>query len=108
MQARYVNKGETVTVKASAEIAYGDIVKVGDNLVGVSLVNITKGDTGTVAISGAFEVVKEQGALKQGQTVYYKEADKSITGTATDGTKIGVTLEAVKADAPTVVIKLMG
>lgn len=108
MQARYVNEGKTVIVKATANIAYGDIVKVGDNLVGVATSVIAKDDTGVVAISGAYEVDKAKVALKQGQAVYFKAADKNVTATQSDGPQMGIALIDAKADTSTVIVKLLG
>lgn len=106
MQARFVNNGDTAVVKATADIAYGDIVKIGDELAGVAVMAIAKGDTGTVSIRGAFEVAKSKVALKAGQSVYVKTADGTVTATSTDGPKLGVTLAEAKADAPTVIVRL--
>ena len=108
MQARYVNDGETVVFKATTDIEYDDIVKVGDNLVGVATTAIAKGDTGVVAITGAYEVAKAKVTLKQGQAVYYKDSDKNVTATQGDGPQIGVTLTDAKTDTATVIVKLLG
>ncbi|MDY5253985.1 DUF2190 family protein [Veillonella caviae] len=108
MQARFVNNGESVTVKADKNIAYGDLVKIGDELVGVAMMNILKGETGTVAIKGAFEVLKAKVGLKAGQSVYFKAADGNVTATDSDGPKLGITLQEAKTEAPTVVVKLVG
>lgn len=108
MQARFVNNGESITIKADKDIAYGDMVKIGDELAGVAMMNIPKGDTGTVAIKGAFEVAKAKVTLKAGQSVYLKVAEGHVTATAEDGPKLGITVQDAKADAQTVVVKLLG
>lgn len=107
MRAVYHSKGDTVTFKTTKKVNLGDIVKVGTALVGVATTDIAPKEEGIVAIAGAFTVPKADGkAIKQGDAVYFKEADKVVTTDAADAVKLGVALTAASANDTTVVVKL--
>lgn len=107
MRAVYHSNGDTVTFKATKEVNLGDIVKVGTALAGIATADIPSKGEGIVAITGAFTVPKVDGkAVKQGDVVYFKEADKAVTTDAADAVKLGVALTAASAKDTTVVVKL--
>ena len=40
--------------------------------------------------------------------MYFKDSDKNVTATQSDGPQIGVTLTDAKTDTATVIVKLLG
>lgn len=62
MTTNYVQRGDVVTYTAGADIAAGDVVVMG-HTIGVALVDIANGATGSVAIEGVFTVPKVSAAV---------------------------------------------
>ena len=95
-----------------ALIQSGDVVLAGA-LLGVSLVDIAPGATGSVAVDGVFAVPKKAGtAIAQGVELVYKAADKEFTvGAAVAGDVTGgsaVAFAAADAAATVVNVKFTG
>ena len=57
MKARYVQRGESIDFTPTADVAAGDVVKVGD-LVGVAKLDIRSGELGALALVGVYEAMK--------------------------------------------------
>ena len=72
MATNYVSDGKVVQHTASgADISSGDVVVLGQ-IIGVALVDIADGDTGSVGIEGVFTVPKVSGAvIAQGESMVY-------------------------------------
>lgn len=88
--ATYVNKGETVTVTATENIAYGDVVAFATRI-GVALENIPTGDSGTVGIAGVYEIqAKAADKVAVGDAVYWNKTNKEITTTSDGNTPAGI------------------
>lgn len=69
MATNYIQPGEVIQYTAGADITSGSVVRIG-NILGVALVNIANGATGSVAISGVFNVPKVSGAvIAQGESL---------------------------------------
>lgn len=71
MADNYVQPGEVIdwTNGTGSAVAAGDVVKVG-KILGVALVGIANGATGSVQITGVFEVPKVSGAvIAQGENL---------------------------------------
>jgi predicted RecA/RadA family phage recombinase len=102
------------TNASGVDIASGDTVLIG-TLLGVALVNIPDGETGSVAIEGVFEIRKATGAITQGANLYWDADGNPVEGASQTGalttTSSGNTLggrafaAAAEADA-TVLTKL--
>lgn len=58
----FVQKGECMTITASANITSGQVVAVG-NILGVATADIASGAQGEICISGVFTVPKVSGAV---------------------------------------------
>lgn len=88
--ATYVNKGETVTVTATENIAYGDVVAFATRI-GVALENIPIGASGTVGIAGVYEIqAKASDKVAVGDAVYWNKTNKEITITSDGNTPAGI------------------
>jgi predicted RecA/RadA family phage recombinase len=71
MANNYVSSGDVVQFTAGADIAAGDVVVVGQSL-GVALVDIATGETGSVAMRGIFTVPKVSAAvIAQGESLVW-------------------------------------
>ena len=55
MNARYVQRGDSIDYIPEADVAAGDIVKVG-SLVGVAKLDIKAGELGALAVVGVYEL----------------------------------------------------
>ena len=62
MTSKYVQPGKVFQYTAGANISAGDVVKMG-NILGVALVDIANGATGSVQIDGVFSAPKVSGAV---------------------------------------------
>jgi predicted RecA/RadA family phage recombinase len=62
MTAKYVQKGDVITITAGATLTSGQVVRVG-NLLGVATAGIANGAVGEVALTGVHTVPKVSGAV---------------------------------------------
>lgn len=112
MTTKYVQDGAVLdwTNGTGAAVSSGDIVVMGDT-VGIALVDIADGDTGSVQIEGVFTVAKVAGtAINQGDSVDYDASEgavsKGITTAAGDVTTFGVAAAAAASADTTMQVKL--
>ena len=71
MSTNYIQDGDVIQYTAGATHAAGDVIKMGGTL-GVALVDLTSGVTGSVAIQGVFELPKVTGAvIAQGESLVW-------------------------------------
>jgi predicted RecA/RadA family phage recombinase len=86
----HVQKGDNITVTATADALSGDVVKIG-NLVGVAATDAAIGDSLDLVTVGVFDFPKVAAdAITIGDAVYWRSSDGLVTGTASGNTKIGV------------------
>ena len=82
MAKNYVENGDIIQFTATADIASGDVVVMGETL-GVALVDIATGDSGSVQLRGVFSVPKVNGAvIKQGESLTYDVSAKAFDDNA--------------------------
>jgi predicted RecA/RadA family phage recombinase len=62
MTTTYIQDGDTIQYTAGANITAGTVIKMGNTL-GVALVDIANGATGSVALKGVFTVPKVTAAV---------------------------------------------
>lgn len=71
MSTNFIQDGDVIQFTAAATYAAGDVVKMGGTL-GVALVDMVSGETGSVAIQGVFELPKVTGAvIAQGESLVW-------------------------------------
>lgn len=81
MDARYIQRGESLDVVPERDIAAGEIVVMG-NLAGVARLPIRRGELGSLALSGVFEMVKPaRCAFSTGSLVFWDAARHSAVTT---------------------------
>lgn len=101
----YIQKGDVITVTASADITGGSMVVVG-SLVGIAVTDIANGAKGEVALEGVYEVGKEADDIAIGVKLYHKSSTGTVTTTATSNTFAGYAFAAAGTAATTVQLKL--
>lgn len=71
LSTNYIQDGDVIQYTAGATHAAGDVIKMGGTL-GVALVDLVSGQTGSVAIQGVFELPKVTGAvIAQGESLVW-------------------------------------
>lgn len=111
MATNYIQEGKTVDYAASSDISSSSVVVMGQ-LIGIALVDIATGSSGSVAIEGVFEVPKVTGAvIGAGESVVYDVSasafdDNQATPATGDVSGSCVAVEAAGNGATTVKVKL--
>ena len=106
MSADYKQRGDVIQYTAGADISARDVVVI-DNIVGVALVDIANGSTGSVQIAGVFNFPKKAADnLTQGLKVYWDATNSEVTLTDTSNTLMGVVFVAAAATTTSVDVLL--
>ena len=95
MAATNIQPGHVIewTNSSGSDVAVGELVIAWTGKVGVALVAIANGSSGSVAISGIHRVAKASGAVTKYATVYRHASTKNITTASTSNTAAGVAME---------------
>ena len=114
MSTNYIQDGDVIQYTAGSDITAGSVVVMGNTL-GVALVDIANGATGSVAIKGVFSLPKASAAvIAQGESLTWdvsagnfddnaaSPASGDITGAA------ALAFAAAAATTTTVQVKLTG
>lgn len=102
----YIEQGDVADYTASAAVASGDVVVIGDR-VGIAATDIAKNETGSVDLVGVFEVSKVAAtAIAQGKKVYWDATNKVMTSAATGNTFAGYAHVAAASADTTVKVNL--
>jgi predicted RecA/RadA family phage recombinase len=106
MKARYIQRGESIDHTPSADVAAGEIVKLG-KLVGVAKLDIKTGELGALALAGVYEILTGGAAVAVGTEVSVDPATGVVCAAGAAGAvKFGYAVsEAGTADA-TVLVRL--
>ncbi len=115
MTSKYVQPGEVIDyTNAGTAITAGSVVKIGQ-ILGVALVDIANGATGSVQISGVFTVPKVSGAvIAQGESLTWDVSavafdDNAATPATGDVTgPPAVAFEAKGSSTTTIKVKFTG
>ena len=99
-KAEYIQRGDNIDYTAAANIAYMEVVPLSARI-GVALAEIPKGETGTVAITGAFRFPAATGKIDVGAEVYWDKTQNVIVGASGASTVRAGHLIAPKAQADT-------
>lgn len=93
----FVQRGDTLTLTAPAEIISGDVVIVG-SIIGIANGDADNGAPVDLDTLGVFRLPKVEAlAIDEGDIVYWDAGAKLVTKTAEGNAKLGVATE----DAPT-------
>ena len=108
MLARYVQKGDAIDFRPTEAVAAGDVVIIAD-LIGIARLDIEPNTLGSLAVVGVFDVVKADGAIPSGSTVYWDEGAKGAKkATTVSGSNhyLGKAIAAAEAADDTVRVLL--
>ena len=106
-KAVYWQRGESLDYKNSgvAVIEANTIIDL-KTRIGVAGTSINPGETGSVHVTGVYEIKKTAtGAIEMGAAVYF---DGTGITTTNGGTPAGYAAAAAEADAAVVLVKLLG
>lgn len=107
MAANYVGKGSVILHTAAEDLSAGEAVLVGDCL-GVALVDILTGVTGSVQIDEVWQIAKvSTDTFAEGQILYWDDTNSVLTDTASTHKRVGVCMEAAGNPSATCKIKLI-
>jgi len=107
-KANYFQRGESLDFlnSTSEKIEAFTIIELVSRI-GIAGDDIAAGETGTVAVSGVFEIAKTgETAISMGTLVYYDGT--GITTTATENTPAGYAAADAAAGDSTMIVKLLG
>ena len=109
MARNYIQRGETITLTASAAVTSGAVVQAGA-IIGVAAGNAATGEKVDINCTGVFTLPKvaAEEYAGAGVPIYYNSGNGLVTSTASGNTKIGVAIEAVAASVGTVKVRLSG
>jgi len=94
MATNKINEGTTVNYTAGANISAGDLVDLGNGLVGIAVDDIANGATGIVMLSGRFTVPKgSAAAIARGAALKLGTAGNTVLA-ASAGTTVNNFLTA--------------
>ena len=106
MKARYVQRGESIDFTPTADVAAGDIIKVG-SLVGVAKLDIKAGELGALALCGVYEIATNGTAIEAGAVVFVDPATGKVCAECASGAvKFGHAVAAAAAADTLVLIRL--
>lgn len=104
----YVQRGDTLTLIAPADVSSGDVVEVG-NIIGVANGDALTGEAVDVDTVGVFELPKVSAlAIGAGAAVYYDDATGLVNTTSSGNTKLGVAITAAANPSAAVKVRLNG
>ena len=114
MTATFKQDGDVIQHTAGSSIATGQVVRIG-SLLGVALVAIASGATGSVKLTGVFAVPKVSGAvIAKGETLIWDSSanafdDNAATPASGDvGGAAAVAWEAAGNGVTTLLVKFTG
>ena len=107
MKARYIQRGESIDFTPTADVAAGDIVKLG-NLVGVAKLDIKAGELGALALVGVYEIATNGTAIEAGAVVSVDPGTgKVCAADASGAVKFGHAVAAAAAADTLVHVRLV-
>lgn len=104
----FIQRGDTLTFPAPADVASGGVVQAGA-IIGVANGSATLGAPVDVDVVGVFSLPKVAAdAFAVGDVLYWDATAKLVTKTASGNTKLGVATEPAGAGAAEVAVRLNG
>lgn len=106
MATNFVQNGNTIAITATANIARGAAVIVGD-LIAVAITDIASGRTGDGFVSGVFHLPKlAADVIPAGKKVFIKDGVVQLA--SADAVAAGYAWEAAAKDVTVIAVKLNG
>lgn len=107
MEAIFSQNGDVIDYTAAEAVAFGEVVDL-TTRIGVAMVDIPEGGTGTVHVTGVYQIPKATGEITVGQALYWDKEARNLTTTADSNTPAGWAVAPAENEAPDVLIKLLG
>lgn len=105
--ANFKRIGDVITYAAGAAHDVGDVVALGTGHIGICTTDIASGATGSLAITGVWELPANNNLeISVGDAVYWDVADNEINKTAQDNVAAGWAVGAKGAAGTTVLVKI--
>ncbi len=106
MNARYVQRGESIDYTPETDVAAGDVILMG-KLRGIAKLDIKAGELGALALTGVYEMPKGDLVVNVGDILGWSASEKKIVAASTSGcTKIGFAVAASAAGDATALVLL--
>ena len=85
-QAQYIQEGQAIYYTPSAAVDAGDVVVIGNKIVGIAKLDIAASALGALALEGVFDIVRADTiAFTAGDAVYWDADGDPDGGTAGTG-----------------------
>ena len=85
-QAQYIQEGQAIDYTPSAAVDAGDVVVIGNKIVGIAKLDIAADALGALALEGVFDIVRADTiAFTAGDAVYWDADGDPDGGTAGTG-----------------------
>lgn len=101
----FVQPGNIVTLIAPYTVSSGGGALVGA-IFGVAVDDVASAVEGEFALEGVFDIAKATGAVTQGQKMYWDNAAKVVTTTATSNAQVGHATQAAGSGDATARVRL--
>lgn len=106
MQARHIQKGDSIDYTPAADTAAGDVVTL-ETRCAIAKLDIKANTLGALAVTGIFEVVKDAAAIGAGTEVFWNNTAKKASATSASGSvHLGIAVADAAADAATAFVRL--
>lgn len=92
--ARFIQEGRSIDYTPQAEVAAGEIVKIGNNFFGVALRGIAAGALGALRVDGVVEAAKGSGTINAGSVCFWDADAENVTTTPVENGYFGRAIEA--------------
>ena len=107
MKARYIQRGESIDYTPAADVAAGDIVKIG-RIVGIAKLDIKAGELGALAVVGVYEIATGGAAVDPGDLVCVDPATGSVCAESAAGAiRLGHAVTKAEPTDTTVHVRLL-
>ena len=108
MDAKSVQRGDSVDYTPTEDVAAGDVVALGVKFFGVAKLDIKAGELGALAVTGIYEMTKADGvAFDLGDEVAWDRTNKKAVAPGASGSvKIGHAVAQSAASDATVFVRL--
>ena len=97
MNARYVQKGESIDYRPETDVKFQTIIPFG-GFVGITRLDIRAGELGAVAVTGVFESPKANEAIDVGDAVYW-DIENDVATKEQTGVYLGLAVANAQASA---------
>ena len=107
MKARYIQRGESIDYTPEADVAAGDIIKIG-KIVGIAKLDIKEGELGALAVVGVYEIATGGIAVNPGDLVCVDPATGKVCAESAAGAiKLGHAVTKAATTDTTVHVRLL-